>query len=109
MKFDSRFTIGNLISIVVMLVIAVGAVVGATSHTQNQEQHPKGRASADNLESLRMEMANGFREQRIVEDSHHQYLSERIDGLYKPESSMLYGGNPMSRPESEDPLEREAL
>jgi hypothetical protein len=88
MKFDSRFTIGNLLSIVVMLVIAVGAVAAATSHINDEGRHPKGRASADDLRSLQEEVANGFREQRTAIDAHFDHLSTRIDGLYENPSKI---------------------
>jgi hypothetical protein len=85
MKYDSRLTFGNLLTMVVMLLITAGTVMAAVNHVRDESKHPSADdfASQDEIRILRQEMNDGFRLQRELSDQHFQHMTERIDGLYQ--------------------------
>jgi hypothetical protein len=84
MKYDSRFTTGNLITIVLVCVGALVTILQAVEHRNDQSVHQLSDAIVrkDEFREFRQEMNENFKILQAQDQRHFEILTERVDGLY---------------------------
>jgi len=83
--FQNSFTVGNILTIIVILIGGLATILQAVEHRKDQSVHQKTSeiVRKDEFRELRIEMKEGFDTMQLQEQRHFDALTERIDELYK--------------------------
>lgn len=84
-KFNNSLTIGNILTIVMIVCACLATILQAVEHQKNKSVHIDRTeiVTQSEISELRDDMKDGFKEQREREDEHFQMLIKRIDGFYQ--------------------------
>jgi len=83
--FQNSFTVGNVLTIIVLLIGGLATILQAVEHRKDTSVHQKASevVRKDEFRELRIEMKEGFETMQLQEQRHFDALTERIDELYK--------------------------